>query len=174
MLISKEYTLVIDTNSYAHKFYKELCAYCTGMIDETNEAKDYSDMFFEDFDLDDDNNHVAEEKSIFYDLISSKIDDVGIYSPCCVWLNKRYGINPEGEYTLLSSDNYEEYNFPAPLSVGIFFDVEPTEQSVLIIKQRAEKFFKEIWSNKFPGNKPVSIEGYRLITHTKHGEETEL
>ena len=85
-------------------------------------------------------------------------------------MNKKYGYNAEGNYALLTEENFEDYNFPAPLSVGIFFEEKPEDEQIQIIKQRALKFFENIWESK----KPVVIEGFRLIIHTKYGQDIEI
>ena len=175
ILISTEYTLVVDTDMYSECFAKKLCAYCTGFVDETESDLDFADLFYLDEGIEDDKSSmgkVAEEKNLFYSIISQRFDEDQNYSPCCIWLNKRYGYNASGNYALLTEENYDEYNFPAPLSVGIFFEFEPDSYHISKIKERAVKFFDDVWL-KFSGKK-VTIEGFRLIVHNKYAEEKTL
>jgi hypothetical protein len=181
VLLSTEYTLVIDTDAFSDHFAKKLCAYCTGFFDEKDNGRDMSDLFYLDEQIEDDESprgKIAEEKNPFHGFVCQRLDEDSIFSPCCVWLNKRYGYNPEGKYALLTEGNYDEYNFPAPLSVGIFFDEEPRRDHIEKIKQRAIKFFESVWPQLslrgVPKTSKVNIEGFRLITHTKYGLETEL
>jgi hypothetical protein len=169
ILLSEEYTVVIDTNSLSKEFANALCAYCTGVVDERDEARQYSDLFYMERSIEDDDSprgKVAEEKSPFYDFVGQRFVESENYSPCCVWLNKRYGCNEDYEFSLLTEENYEEYSFPAPLSVGIFFDIKPNLEHLEIIKERAFLFFDKVWKK----NK-VEVEGFRLICHTKYGQE---
>lgn len=161
ILISEEYIVVVDTNSPAVNFYKEFCAFCTGFDHEALNTMEWSDAFYHDLGIKDDN----VEDNPFYNFILLKKDMMGDDSPCSVWLNKKYGCNASGEYALLSEENYDQYNFPAPLSVGFYFDSEPQAAHIAILKDRAEKFFGD-WEKE-----KVNIEGMRLIVHSKYGEE---
>jgi hypothetical protein len=177
VLLSTEYIFVIDTDSYSDHFAKKLCAYCTGFHDEKNNGREMSDVFYIEENIKDDDSpkgKVAEEKNIFQGFVSNRLDEDQIFSPCCVWLNRRYGYNAEGKYALLTRNNYQEYNFPAPLSVGIFFDQHPQREHIAKIKQRAFKFFREVWKKNNPKSPLVKVEGFRLIRHTKYGLETEF
>lgn len=176
VLISKEYILVIDTNSFSDSFAKDLCAYCTGFADEKENGINYANLFYRDQFIEDDESpkgKVAEEKNIFYGIMGNKLDEDGIYSPCSIWLNDKYGYNADGECALLNEENYDEFNFPAPLSVGLFFDDIPDENQIQLIKSRAFKFFEEVYP-KINQDKQVKVEGFRLITHTKYGEVVNL
>jgi hypothetical protein len=177
VLISTEYVLVIDTDKLSYDFYKPLCAYCTGTVDEDDEGLECSDLYYLEMGIEDDESpkgSVADEKNPFYGFVGQRKDEDDAYSPCSVWLNKRYGYSATGEYALLTEQNYDEFNFPAPMSVGIFFDVEPKPEHIQTIKSRAADFFKKIWPKLQDGSAPVTIEGFRLIKHTKYGEETDL
>lgn len=191
ILISEEYILVIDTNTNA-QFSKALCAYCTGYGSEVGDLKEdcggdleqqMSDMFYMEMGLEDDDSpkgRVALQKSPFYESIVDHRDEYGDYSPCSIWLNRNYGCNEAGEFAKLTDENFSDYDQPAPCSVGIFFGVEPSTDQIKIIKERAVKFFKEMWP-KLTGNKAlgissqqVEVEGFRLISHKKYGEEKEI
>ena len=167
ILLSKEFILVIDTNSPSCDFFSSLCAYCTGFDQESATDHSMVDKFYEEMDIEEgvsvSNNY---SKNPFYDFVIDKINHEGDYSPCSIWLNKRYGCNEKGEYSLLSEENYNNYSFPAPMSVGIFFDQEPEAENIDLIKKRARQFFQNFWSKSV-----VEVEGIRLIVHTKYGEE---
>ena len=171
VLLYAEYDLIIDTNCESFPFYKELCAYCTGFINENDDAQPYSDMFYLEMRIEDDESpkgKVCDEKNPFYGSIRFEIDN-DIESPCAVMLNKQYGANEDNEYALLTEENCEEYFDVAPLSIAILFDLEPTKEQIQIVKDRATKFFNEVW----PKNK-VELEGFRLITRTHYGQESVL
>jgi hypothetical protein len=177
ILLSTEHTLVIDTNAYAGNFVKKLCAYCTGFVCENDEGRDLSDLYYLEMGIEDDDSprgRLADEKNPFYGFVGDRKDEDDNWSPCSMWLNKRYGCNAEGEFAPLNERNYDEFNFPAPFSVGIFFDQEPTPEHVKIIGERAKAFFEKVWPKLSPDSQPVKLEALRLITHTKYAEEKEL
>lgn len=176
ILLYAEYDLIIDTNCESFHFYKELCAYCTGITNEDEHALDYSNQFYFEMVIKDDESlkgKIAEEKNPFYGAIRFEIDN-NIESPCAVMLNKRYGANEDGKYAILTEENCEEYFDIAPLSVAILFDLEPTQEQIQIIKDRAVKFFTEVWPNLPTPKEKVEVEGFRLITRTHYGQEMDL
>lgn len=175
-LISEEYVLVIDTNSDSLNFSKKLCAYCTGFSSEDETDQQFSDMFYMESGIEDDpspKGKTCTHKNPFYDSIADRKDEHDVYSPCCIWLNRDYGCHCEtNQYAKITEENYADYDLPAPFSVGIFFDVEPTEDQIRIIKERAVKFFADVWAKL--SNTKVVVEGFRLISHKKYGEEREI
>lgn len=187
ILISEEYILVIDTNADSTEFSQHLCAYCTGLMGEVGDEVDedcfeqkMSDMFYMEMGIDDDESSkgkIALQKNPFYEVIEDRKDEDGNYFPYCVWLSRTYGSNENGQYAKLDESNYGEFDLPAPFSTGIFFGVEPTDELIKIIKERAVKFFKDQWGpllEKIGAKNEVNVEGFRLISHKKYGEEREL
>jgi hypothetical protein len=174
-LISEEYSLVIDTNGEAYDFAPKLCAYCTGLTAEDEVDRQYSDLFYMEMGIDDDDSphgKVADEKNPFAESAIDRRDENDVFSPCSVWLSREYGSNEAGEYAKLTTENYSEFDLPAPFSVGIFFDVEPTKELVQIVRERATKFFAEVWPKI--SKQTVKVMGLRLISHKKYAEEKEL
>ena len=166
IFLYKEYILAIDTDRYAFDFLRKLVAYCTGYSYESSISTEYSDIFYNDLEID---GLAKEEKNPFYGYIIDREDELGALSPCCLLLNKKYGINDSGGYAVLDQDNFDQYSSPAPFSVGIFFDQEPLSEQIDLIKNRARNFFKKIWKSD-----TVNIEGFRLIIHSKYAEEVLL
>lgn len=166
ILLSTEYVVVIDTNSPSFEFAEDLSPYCTGF--ESENSKDFFlvEKFYETLNIDlKASNREKMEQNPFHTYVVDKMNQDGYYSPCTVWLNKKYGCNSYGEYAELNENNFESFPMPAPFSVGIYFEREPTEEHLRIIHERAIKFFKHEWK------KPVNVEGIRLITKTIYGEE---
>jgi len=169
ILLSTEYVVVVDTNSPSFEFAEDFCAYCTGF--ESENSKDFFmvEKFYESLRI---NSNLSSrekmENNPFYDYVTDKMNQDGFYSPCTIWLNKKYGCNAMGEYAILTEDNFDNFSMPAPLSVGIYFEKEPTEEQLNIIKERAISFFKTEWK------KPVEVEGMRIITKTLYGQEKSI
>lgn len=180
--IDTEYILVVDTNTYSYPFFKKLCAYCTGHTDENHDSQDLADMFFLEMGLvgeDNKNEEVIEFKNPFYGLVNYKQDQENvrnILSPCSIWLNKNYGCDAKGEHQVLSQDNWEDFNFPAVLSVGIYFLEEPEQNLIDLIKARSFAFFEKVWPylTNEPKYKNVDVEGFRLISHLRYGKEKDI
>lgn len=178
LLISEDYILVIDTDQFAGNFAEELCAYTTGFYGEQAEVKirSVSDLFYRDHDIADDDGPkgiLAEEKNPFHGFVTDQMNEEGYYSPVAVWPSRKYGVNASGEYAELKEENYDDYNFPAGFSVGIFFGENPPSDLVKTVKERTKKFFEEIYPN-MKGGKKVVAEGFRLITHRKTAEERSI
>lgn len=111
--MENRYEFVIDTDSYAGNFERELCAYITGVWDGNTHGKDQSDVFDKEMSgLD-----------LFEDVI--------------------YSINADGEewsapQCLKIEPSSGEYN-----SVGIYFNRKPTSKMIEIMKERSHKFSRE-------------------------------
>ena len=176
VLLYSEYDLIVDTNQASWGFYNELCAYCTGFTDSEENGKEYSDVFYLETGIEDDESprgKVADEKNPFFDCLRFG-EHEGFETPFSVMLNKRYGANEHREYAIVTEENCEEFSEVAPLSVAILFDLEPTQKQIQIIKERATKFFNEVWPKLNLTKDKVELEGFRLITRTHYGQETVL
>lgn len=166
ILLSTEYVLVLDTNSPSYEFASDLCAYCTGFEPENENCFDMLDEFYHDIGVKSDSKTIDKiDKNPFKDYIFDKLNDEGHYSPCSVWLNKKYGCNEFGEFAVIDENNFDQFQLPAPLSVGIFFEKEPTAELLSVVKKRAIVFFDKICK------KPVKLEGMRIITKNLYGSE---
>lgn len=177
ILLYSEFDLIIDTDHESHQFYNELCAYCTGFIDGNDTARDYSDLFYLDMNIEDDESprgRVSEEKNPFFNCLRF-IDDGQTDTPFALMANKRWGAvytddSDEQTYAVLTEENCEKYSDVAIFSVAIMFDLEPNKKQIQIIKERAIKFFESVWP-KLSKDK-VNVEGFRLVTRTHYGQET--
>lgn len=65
----KEYKLVINTDSYAGNFEREMCAYVTGEVGECEVGSDQAALFN------------AAHGDIFHDVVISKPDEHGCWRP---------------------------------------------------------------------------------------------
>jgi hypothetical protein len=178
VLVSEDYILVIDLDRYAGPIADPLCAYCTGFAGEeaSYHSSEMCELYYSDLGIEDDDGpygDLADDKNPLRDLVVDQQDETGHWQPCAVWPSRVYGMNAEGKAAKLNDQNYEDYNFPAGYSVGIFLYSKPTDEQFATIKQRATAFFNDIWPKLKDGEK-VNIEGYRLIRHRKTAEEVRL
>jgi hypothetical protein len=174
-LVSEGFIVIVETNQYAGKFERELTAYCTGIVGECEVGRDMSNLFYRDMDISDDEEDApdplcADQKSVFYGFMGDRQDDHGVWRPCSIWANPRYGCKHNGSYAVLTDDNYREFNFPAFLGVAIFFEVKPHKQHIDIITERAKKFFAEIYP-KSGGTEGVVVERVRLLREVRGIED---
>jgi hypothetical protein len=165
ILLNTKYILVLDTNSYSEHFAEHLCAYCTGIYGENHNPQvvQAGDLYFEEEEIG--------EENPFNPFIDLKMNEDGHYSPCCVMLNRKYGCNADGQFAVLTKENEADYNFPAPLSVGIFFYDYPSIELIDVVRRRAKSFF-DVYNTSTDSN--VVFEGMRFITIREYAEEEAL
>lgn len=153
VLMEENFIFVVDTNSFVDSLINAFSAFCTGFSHESYLDQTNFILFDQEF-----------PENPFQDYIVDRELDTG-YSPCCVWLNRKWGIDSNGNYEQLTEENYSKYENPAPFSIGIFFGIEPTKEQVLILKDRAKIFLDQY---------KIKIEGFRLIKHSRFAEESNL
>lgn len=135
------WVFVIDTDEYAGNFEREMCAYCTGMIGQCDVGEEMVTLFEEDFELEADN---YGEDNPFMDYADLWVmDDNGCGRPTSIWRS------PAGD----------DYN-----SVAIFFEQEPTEELIKIMKERAQNFASERPDAKeYRTTNSFNVLGFRLL-----------
>jgi hypothetical protein len=67
-------------------------------------------------------------------------DDVGDWHPCAIWPSRKFGTNANGDYAELTEENYDDYNYPAGFSVGIYLSEPLPDELLRTFKLRADKF----------------------------------
>ena len=151
---------VIDTDSYAGNFEREMCAYVTGQIGECG----VGDGQAEDFNAWLKSKGIAENP--FEDILGQVADDNGCHRPCAIW-------ETPGRWNNGSGSHYNDAEFsedkswmglkhPAYESVAIFFNERPSDDLIAMMKERAAVFA----ANHLPyGGKtaPIAIRGFRLL-----------
>lgn len=183
------YIFVIDTDSYAGNFEREITAYMTGCVGDCEVGSDQAQIFKEEI-----------REGFFDDLIVWKPDEDGCHRPCIIWdtpgwFNDGMGGHwRDGQETEAKAshrqkcldrandlrsihpkdaDNHKKrwidaadeplVKHPAYNSVAIYMSRRPTEEEVRLLRERASK-----WTKKTPQN----ILGFRLIEKvTEYNEE---
>lgn len=145
----KGFAFVIDTNSYAGNFEREMTAYITGEIGECGVGEN---IIQEEFDY-----------TIFQDYIKQVPDDSGCYRPTSIWPIKRY----EG---FINQTDY--------FAVAIFFEEMPNDEQVKIMKERAQAFPKVFAINgrmaNFYNFDLIQITGFRILEFVCEIKEIKL
>lgn len=178
VLVDENYMLVVETNQFAGHFAEELCAYCTGYVDEEQTGREFADLFYLEMGISDDETpkgRLADEKNPFHGYVGDRQMEDGTWTPVALWASRKYGSNASGKYAILGEGNYEEYGFPALFGACIYFDNEPEPEQVALVKERAAKFFNEVYpKTELNGPKDVRVEGFRLIRHEKYAVEMSI
>ena len=145
------WVFVIDTDQYAGNFEREMCAYCTGTIGQCGVGEEIANLFEEDFELEDDK---YGEDNPFIDYVDNWVmGEDGCGRPTSIWGGP--------------ADNNCN-------SVAIFFQQEPTEEHIKIMKERSSDFAKNRPDRKdyWEGDKPMTILGFRLLKQVVTTTET--
>lgn len=165
--MNSSFTFIIDTENYAGNFERKMCAFCTGQIGECEVGENEADRFNEEV-----------EGNPFEDKVYSRPDDNGCRRPVAIletpgWFNNGFGGRfKEGQEEESLIHRNEEYKkngkhemcdtllqkYPAHLSVGIFFNEQPTEEELNLMMERAKVF-------------AIVITGFRLLQEITSVEE---
>ena len=155
------YLFVIDTDTYAGNFERELCAYMTGQIGECEAGKEQAQIAEKEIPL-----VVAQLE----DLVEQVPDEHGCYRPVSIFPNPRYGNDGYGNHALLTDKNRDGFPWPAYYSVAIYFNSIPDNRLLSVMKTRAETIASAgIGLRGF--EQTVRIEGFRFLEqHTTSRE----
>ena len=125
---SIEWSFVVDTDSYAGNFEREMSSYIVGRCDDYGEHRGgkYSDMFKEDFPKED------PFGGKYGSIVTDRMVELG-NSP---------GRSPVSIACVDDSESFQ--------SVEIFFEEKPTAKQLKVLKYRAQKF-AEIAKNHADG-----------------------
>lgn len=76
-----KYIFIIDTDSYAGNFERDMCAYLTGVVGDCGVGEEYKELYFEDTG--------EGEESIFSEYLEFRADDEhGCHRPTSIWKTK--------------------------------------------------------------------------------------
>lgn len=165
MNMGRRFVFVVDTESYAGSFERELCGYLTGRFDDPPthgdveaeiawrelppEAKEYFDR------------HVM--------ICLEQPDDVPTHTPVVIWptpgwYNNGRGTHIKGKPTEEQlKECWQGKPWPAYFSVGIFFDERPPDPMIGILKARALTFAKDYWPNHKTFGHALKVTGFRVL-----------
>jgi hypothetical protein len=104
------YVFIIDTDSYSGNFEREMCAYLTGMVDNSDVGREYTELYEQETGKD-----------------PYEVNEHILFMP------GEYGERP---CTIMPTPG----KWPDYQSVGIFMSRKPTEEEIKILKERANKF----------------------------------
>ncbi|MBI5355578.1 MAG: hypothetical protein HZB68_03940 [Candidatus Aenigmarchaeota archaeon] len=138
------YIFVIDTDSYAGSFEREMCAYVTGQIGDCEVGAEFAELAEKE---------IPEMVEKFWSIVEKFPDENGCYMPVEIWPNLRYGNDGNGNHALLNEENAEKYPYPAFNSVAIHFNELPDAEMIITMKARSSDFGKR---------KKIKIEGFKM------------
>jgi len=134
------WSFVVDTDSYAGNFERELSSFVVGRCDEHGDHRGglYKAMYEEDFRI----HGNSGEEDPFEDLVTTRVDDHGddaiCRAPMALAPTPGYSNDGRGNVTKLkpgAKPKHAAYN-----SVAIFLDRKPTDAELGILVERAKRF----------------------------------
>lgn len=173
--LSDHFIFVIDTDTYAGNFEREMTAFCTGCTGECGVGERYAEMFLAE--------HGPDMADDFRNLVAWYPDDHGVGRPAAIWptpgfwndgMGDEYPDSAFGTSEVIEKyqakirehkakypastigSNGEPSKHPAYLSVAIFFHKEPSLEVLKLLCERAIAY------KEYEG-KPNKILGFRLI-----------
>ena len=157
-------SLVIDTDSYAGQFERQLTAFVVGELDDERAPFDGEEMI----------NIFREEVgdvNPFEELVTWGLefdDDIPGVTVCSLYPTP--GMSNDGHGNHYQVTEEQPYQYPAYYSVRLFLDREPTPEELALIKERSEKF--AVRGIKY--QPPFRITGYRLVYERVLVEERQI
>lgn len=148
------FAFVIDTEEYAGNFERQLCAFITGVIGECGVGQEEANLFLQSQGL--------PKLHPFQDCVTEVADEHGCHRPVAIWPTP-------GWYSSLSERRLHERDpetkcSPVYNSVAIFFSEEPSEEQIVLMRERAIAYCAE--PQKFSGKflpPRITITGFRLL-----------
>jgi len=155
------YLFIIDIDTYAGNFERELCAYITGQIGECGVGKEQAKLASQE---------ILDIVAQLEDLVERVPDEHGCHRPVSIFPNPRYGNDGNGNHALLTNENREQFPWPAYNSAAIYFHSIPNPKLLAVMKERAK--YAALKGAGLKGfEEKVTIEGFRLLEqHTTYKE----
>ena len=131
---SPRWAFVVDTDSYAGNFERELSCFVVGRCDEYGDHRGgaYKEMYEKDF--------VGEDP--FEDLVEDRVDDHGddAIGRAPMALAPTPGYSNDGSGKISKVEPGAKPKLAAYNSVAIFLSRKPTDEELLILVERSKKF----------------------------------
>jgi hypothetical protein len=166
---SSKYIFIVDTESYAGNFEREMTAYCTGQVGDCGkgekEARDfckcYSDLRerFNNVVLQVPDEHGCHRPTQIWPTLGWWNDGLGNEYPDSEW-GKQYTIDKYKESAKehkLDNLDKEPSKYPAYRSVAIFFHKLPPVDLCRIMMKRAREYCEDYMVI------PIKLTGFRLV-----------
>lgn len=159
------YIFIVDTDQYAGNFERQMVAYMTGIVGECGVGEE----------------HANDIKETLDDIVISVPDEHGCCRPATILSTPGYfnngvgGHYEDGQEDIALEErnkNYIQYNrerganldvnkplekYPACQSVGCYLSRKFNDDTITLLKERAQKFVE------LPEHKNIKILGFRLL-----------
>jgi len=158
-----KYLFVIDTDTYAGNFERQMCAYVTGQIGECEVGKEQAQIA---------QREIPQVVVQLEDLVDQVPDEHGCHRPVSIFPNPRYGNDGNGNHALLTNENRDRFPWPVYCSVAIYFHSIPDSGLLSAMKTRAQTI-ASVGVGLRGYEQTVGIEGFRFLEqHTTFRELT--
>jgi hypothetical protein len=157
--VTPKFTVVVDTDSYAGAFEREMCAYITGQTGECGVGKDYAEFAYSS-NVQPGHKALSKRDQTWFESHSQPLlgaKDGDCYRP--VSIARTPGARPRNGHS-------EAFH-----SVEMFFDKQPSGTLFKTMTTRAYKFV-ELFRQRGEGT--ITVIGVRLVEHEVIINETTL
>jgi len=155
-----KWTFVIDTDSYAGNFEREMSSFIVGRCDEHGDHRGgpYQKMYKTDFKIGD-----SGTEDPFEELVEDRVDDHGddAIGRAPMALAPTPGYSNDGHGAVTELEPGEKAKYAAYNSVAIFLSRKPTDNELQILVERAKKFEMLAPIKKY--EERPKILGFRLV-----------
>lgn len=167
------YLFIVDTDSYAGGFHRELAAYLTGRWDQATHGGVQAEIAMSEL--------TPEQRAYFESHnieVHRQVDDgcqdvTQVIWPTPGWFNYGNGEHVKGEPTPEQLEKcYQGRPWPAYQSVALFFDEMPLAPIVQVMRQRAKEFAKYWAAKPVLWAKEIKITGFRIVLEVTRMHET--
>lgn len=145
------YLFVVDTNKYAGNFERELCAYVTGQVGESERGRNLAMLAREEIPA-----HMLERVE---DNIALRQTDNNAHEYAHIFPSNKYVSDGNDNDVLRTEENAETHPYPAYMSVAIYFDDLPDKEIRDLLAHRARKAFDERYITQ--DGEQIALEGFR-------------
>lgn len=153
------YLYVIDTDSYAGAFEREMCAFITGIFGECNVGEEMAKAAIEEL--------TSEELAWMESNVYAEPDDSGCFRPVSTFPNPRW-YNIDGKHFRFADKMPEGKFYPSYASVAIFFGTMPPKPIRELLEKRAREYVSRetLYEGEDEGSIErlgITIEGFRIV-----------
>jgi hypothetical protein len=97
---TSNWIFVIDTDSYAENFEREMCAYITGVTGDCEVGEDFAALYVRE------TGKPTEDGIEFLELLEQRPDEHGCFRPCSIWPTR--GWLNDGDFGAIPDDEFDQ------------------------------------------------------------------
>jgi len=138
---------VIDTDSYAGNFERDMCAYVTGVVGDCCVGEEFAQLYRQE---------TGESESQFGELLEHRVDDRGCHRPCSLYPTKGFLYDGEDGEVPEIEFNQEVANTKYRLHTAKYYQTQYANTEKIDVND--ESYKKAGWSEKSKANELKRIQ----------------